>query len=126
MVTLKVDRDSVHAGDDMSSHQISIDIDENMNMEELLNLASKKCVLPTIYGGKATWFAYLESEPKIFLGVLAQQWKSPKFLVNSTTTVEEICTKEPAKLIFRYWCQADPELVFKALINNTELPSRYS
>jgi hypothetical protein len=39
MITLKVDRDSVHAGDDMSSHEISIDVDENINIEELLIFA---------------------------------------------------------------------------------------
>jgi hypothetical protein len=73
-----------------------------------------------------TWFAYLESEQKKYLGVIAQQWKSPKLLVSSTITLSDICSKEKSKLIFRYWCQADPDLVFKSLADNTELPSKYA
>ena len=126
MVTLKVDRDSVHAGDDMSSHEISIDVTEDMSIEELLTFAAQKCVLPKISGGMGTWFAYLESEPKIYLGVFAQQWRNPKFLINSATMLGAIYSKEQTKLIFRYWCQADPDLVFKSLADNTELPSKYS
>ncbi len=60
------------------------------------------------------------------LGVLAQQWDRSKLLVKSTVTLDSIYSKNPAKLIFRYWCQADLDLVFKSLANDTELPSRYS
>lgn len=126
MIKLKVDRDSVHAGDDMSSHEISVDVSEDISIEELLTHAAKKCILPTISGGMGTWFAYLELEPKKYLGVLAQQWENPKLLVSSDVTLGSICSKTSAKLTFRYWCQADPSLVFKSLANNTELPSRYS
>jgi hypothetical protein len=125
MIKLIVDRDSVHAGDDMSSHEITMDVAEDMSIEKLLMSAVQKCVLPMISGGLGTWFSYSESEPKQYLCVLAQQWEKPKFLVNPSTNVRTIFTGESAKLIFRYWCQVDPDLVFKSLLRNTGLPSRY-
>lgn len=124
MLKLEVDRDSVHAGDDISSHAVLISVDENMSIEALLIQASKKCVLPKIAGGKATWFAYSDTEPEQYLGVIAQQWKSPRVL--SSATVGSIFTTQSAKLIFRYWCQSDPDLVFDALANSKELPGRFS
>ena len=126
MITLEVDRDRVHAGDDVSSHSVSISIDKNMSVEALLVKASKQCALPDISGGKATWFAYSDTEPKIYLGVLAQQWTEPKVLCSASATVGSTFTTQTAKLVFRYWCQSDPEQVFVALANNKELPSRYS
>lgn len=102
----------------MSSHEISIGVTKGMSIEELLIFAVQKCVLPDISGGMGTWFTYVESELKKYLGVLAQQWKNTKLLVNSATTVGVIYSKEQTKLIFRYWCQAGPDLVFKSLANN--------
>lgn len=124
VLKLEVDRDSVHAGDDISSHAISISVHEDMSIEDLLVKASKKCTLPTISGGKATWFAYSDAEPKQYLGVIAQQWQSPKVL--SSGTVGSIFTEQSAKLVFRYWCQADPDQVFFALANNKELPGMFA
>ena len=125
MIVLKVDRDSVHAGDDISSHEISMNISGDITIEELVKSAIKQCFLPSISGGNATWLVYSDSEPKQYIGVLAQQWKKPKLLINSTTTASSIFTTQPAKLVFRYWCQSDPNSVFKALLSNTELPSKY-
>ena len=126
MLIIEVDRDSVHAGDDISSHAVSISIDEELGIEELLIKASSKCTLPKISGGKATWFAYYDSEPKQYLGVLAQQWLKPKLVISSTSTVSSVFTSTPGKLIFRYWCQSDPEAVLDALINDKKLPSMYT
>ena len=116
MLKLEVDRDSVHAGDDISSHAVSISVHEDISIEDLLIKASHKCTLPTISGGKATWLAYLDAEPKQYLGVIAQQWKSPRVL--SSVTVGSIFPAQGAKLVFRYLCQSDPNQVFEALANN--------
>ncbi|WP_252106571.1 MULTISPECIES: hypothetical protein [unclassified Halomonas] len=124
MLKLEVDRYSVHAGDDISPHAVSIYVHEDMSIEDLLVKASKKCALPKISGGKATWFAYSDAEPKQYLGVIAQQWKSPKVL--SSSTVGSTFPIQAAKLVFRYWCQSDPDQVFDALANNKELPGRFA
>ena len=127
MLTLEIDRDSVHPGDDCDPHLTTITVDESTTIEKLLAQATAKCTLPQIYGGKATWFAYIDTEPKYYLGVLAQQWKSPKLLTKPSDTVGTIFTNSNAtKVRFRYWCQADPNEVYLALSNNSELPSRNS
>ncbi|MCV2402876.1 hypothetical protein OFY17_08290 [Marinomonas sp. C2222] len=124
MLKLEIERDSVHAGDDYSSHAVLISVHEDMSVEELLVKASNECVLPKISGGKATWFAYLDTEPKQYLGVIAQQWESPKVIFSGT--VSSALRMPLAKLIFRYWCQSDPDQVFNALVNSKELPRRFS
>ena len=73
MTTFKVDHDSVHAGDDMSLHEVTIEVNGSMSIEELLVTASKECLLPAISGGKTTWLVYVSSNPNQYLGVLAQQ-----------------------------------------------------
>lgn len=125
VLTLEVDRDSVHAGDDMSSHVVAITVKDSMSIYQLLIEASEVCTLPKISGGKATWFAYTDSEPKQYLGVVAQQWQAPKLLVHTSETVGSIFGKGSSKLIFRYWCQSDPDKIYEALASNNELPSRF-
>ncbi len=126
VLTLELDRDSVHPGDDCDPHLTSITVDESITIETLLAMATAKCTLPKIYGGNATWFAYIDAEPKYYLGVIAQQWKSPKLLTKPSETVGTVFSKANAtKVIFRYWCQSDPNEVYLALSSNSELPSRY-
>ena len=126
MPEIKINRDSVHAGDDMESHLVSITVDESTIIQDLLSQALTKCSLPSIYGGKATWFVYADTEPRRYLAVVAQQWSNPKFLVQKTDSVVSVFTSFPESIIFRYWCQSDPDEVYDALANNKELPSRYT
>jgi len=126
LITLLIDRDSVHPGDDCEPHHVSITVDESMAIEKLLVEARTECTLPIIHGGKATWFACANTEPERYLAVIAQQWKSPKLLTKPSETVGSIFSNSHAsKVTFRYWCQSDPNEVYLALSTNSELPSRY-
>lgn len=125
-IRLKVDRDSVCAGDDCVSHEVSIVVAPESTFIEVLKAAQKACPLVGISGGKATWLIDTEGYDKGCVGVIAQQWTEPKLLISSNTAAVNIWGSAEGSLNFRYWCQASPDAVFEAIKTGSELPSRYS
>ncbi|MCC3861997.1 hypothetical protein [Pseudemcibacter aquimaris] len=125
MIMIEIDRDSVHPADDMDDHGVSVELSGNSDVSELLQIAQDACPLPKISGGKATWIIYAGDNDLHCLGVLAQQWSVPHFLISANEKINTIFTDQPAKLMFRYWCQSNPDDVLKALKNKTDLPSKY-
>jgi len=125
-IAVLVDRDSVHPGDDYSSHEVEIEISESMRTSELLQLAKETCPLANISGGKATWFAYAGYWiNRKNIAVLPQQWTSPKFLLDESLLASELFEGVEKIITFRYWCQIDPDVIYKALETNSELPDKY-
>ena len=146
---ITADRDSVCAGDDIESHDRPFTAPLYAPVPELIRLATNACGLPSISGDKATWIVKAGGSDGKPIAVVAQQWEEPRLLVPGTTTVQSIfgehkltlflkylrraCgigTKNGAQqhkltLFFRYWGQANPDLVFNALISNSPLPSPY-
>ena len=142
-------RDSVCAGDDIESHDRPFTAPPHASVPELICLATHACRLPSISGDKATWIVEAGGYGGKPIAVIAQQWEEPRLLVPDTTTVQSIfgehkltlflkylrhaCgigTKDGAHehkltLFFRYWCQANPDTVFNALMSNSPLPSPY-
>jgi hypothetical protein len=59
------------------------------------------------------------------IGVLAQQWPAPRWLLDSRTTVQGHFGARALSLYFRYWCQASPEAVYSALLLGEPLPPKY-
>lgn len=124
-IKIVVDRDSVAMGDDVFSHQVEIVIPVTCSIKELIDVAREKCPLASIRGGKATWFVYAGIVPGVNIAVLAQQWESPKFLIDQTMEVKELFVGIEKAVTFRYWCQASPNAVYDALKSKTELPDKY-
>ncbi|WP_081024894.1 hypothetical protein [Pseudomonas amygdali] len=122
MLVVPIDRDSVHAGDDLEGHAMSITLDPSATLRTLIEVIQNMDYLPRISGGKATWVFYSSGKP---LGVLAQQWPEPKFTVPPESIVEQYLEKIEPRLLFRYWCQADPDQVFSDIKAENELPSRF-
>ena len=120
-----VDRDSVAAGDDTTSHACTIDIETRRSVTDLIAEARRACPLASIAGGRATWLVDMAGPARGCIGVVAQQWDAPKLLVPGCTTIAEYFGSAEASVFFRYWCQADPDAVFEALRGGHELPSRY-
>jgi hypothetical protein len=122
--SLRVWRDSVHPRDDSDApHEIQFSIDPHESLESVTGRLLEAGYLPGIAGGKATWI--LESGTHA-LAVIAQQWPYPCFLVSpSVPAVSCIRDKGGWHLHFRYWCQADPALVFRCLRDGKPLPSKY-
>jgi hypothetical protein len=55
MITISVDRDSVCMGDDMENHQMFIEIDENISLEELFRTVIVKGYIPHVHGNDVVW-----------------------------------------------------------------------
>lgn len=125
-IVLMVDRDSVCAGDDCASHACSFSVPLAASLSELLYQAKKACRLASISGGKATWIVEVGGYDGMPIAVVAQQWDEARALIPSATTVESLFANQQKQLFFKYWCQANPETVFDALVSNSPLPSRYA
>lgn len=122
MLEVAVDRDSVHAGDDLESHAMSITLDQSAKMRTLIEVIQDMDYLPRISGGKATWVVYSSGKP---IGVLAQQWPKSKLTVPPESIVDRYFGNIEPHLLFRYWCQADPDEVFSDIKAGNERPSRF-
>ncbi len=126
LIELKVDRDSVCAGDDCQSHMALLSVSAKTALTEVLNLAQKSCSLAGIAGGNATWLIDTQGYGKGCVGVVAQQWAEPKLITEQNITAGQIWNSSKGTLFFRYWCQSNPNAVFEAIKSGGELPSRYS
>lgn len=115
MLHIRIDRDSVHAGDDTVSHAGNIAIPANTSLASLLEQIRAGNFLPSISGGKATWM--IESSGSQFktIGVLAQQWQDPCMIIDAAENVTQHFAGRQANLFFRYRCQIDPGTVHAEL-----------
>ncbi|WP_130901439.1 hypothetical protein [Pseudomonas sp. Sample_23] len=117
-----IDRDSVHAGDDLGSHATSITLDPSATLSALIEKIQNAGYVPNINGGKATWIICSSDKP---VGVLAQQWSEPELTVPPESIVDQYFGNTEPRLLFRYWCQADPDQVFSHIKAGNEPPSRF-
>ena len=121
-ISVAVDRDSVAAGDDTDSHAATAVVLVASNVMELVATALRVCPLASISGDKATWLIDVDAT---CIGVIAQQWPRPKFVIPEHTGVTDVFAGKNKVLHFRYWCQADPDAVFEAVREGRPLPPRY-
>ncbi len=123
-MTIQIDRDSVHPGDDLVSHATTLNISHSATIADFLKEIRQVHFLPSISGGKATWLIDSEGSESKCIGVLAQQWSEPKLTISASTPITEISSGKPG-FYFRYWCQADPDTVFSCVRSGRELPDKY-
>ena len=122
---VRLDRDSVHAGDDGEPHATFVHAAEDSSIGCLLEQIRKAGWLPSINGGKATWIVKSSADKGRAIGVIAQQWPRAVLLVPSETGLSEHFGLSEPSLFFTYWCQADPDLILAALRDGRPLPSKY-
>jgi hypothetical protein len=108
---IRIDRDSVHAGDDTLSHAENIAVPVDMSLANLLEQIHKRHFLPSISGGKATWMIESSGHQTKTIGVLAQEWQDPCLMIDSSIDVGRHFAGQQPNLFFRYRCQIDPEVV---------------
>lgn len=125
MLSLQIDRDSVHPGDDAESHAQTLEVDPGLTVAALLGRLRTAGYLPSIRGGRATWILESSAEPAMPIAVCAQQWPEPRLLTLPSDTLGGLLRGRQPALRLRYWCQADPDLVFSRLAAGRELPPRY-
>lgn len=119
------DRDSVAAGDDVSPHQATFEIDSRATIADLLAEARRACPLASIIGGRATWLVDTMGRGRGCVGVVAQQWAAPRLLIPERTAIAALYGDAEVTVYFRYRGQADPAGVFEALRSGREPPSRH-
>ncbi|MCV4289685.1 hypothetical protein OH708_17340 [Pseudomonas capsici] len=122
MLAIAIDRDSVHAGDDLSSHTSSIKLDPTATLRALFEAIQTMYYLPGISGGEATWIICTSGKQ---IGVFAQQWPTPKLVVPIESLVKQVFGDSEPSLFFKYWCQTDPHVVFSRIEAGEILSSRY-
>jgi len=125
-IAASADRDSVSAGDDCEAHDATFETSPEATLKEFVAQALRAAPLASISGGEATWLLDTDGAGKACIGVIAQQWPAPRFLVDSTRTVHQHFGARAPQIYFRYWCQASPEAVYSALLLGEPLPPKYS
>lgn len=112
------------AGDDLDPpHEARFSIEAKDTLAEIISAIVGARYLASIVGGRATWIVEAAGET---LAVVAQQWESPKFLVDPTGPVDTDDLSEGSTgLYFRHRGQADPRAVFESLRTGRPLPDRH-
>lgn len=123
-ITIHLNRDSVHPGDDLESHVANVEVDSEQDLGLLL-IQLVRDYLPSIAGGEATWIVSSSGNCPSPLGVVAQQWKNPRLRVPTEALVGQVLGTARPSITFEYWCQKDPTLVFNAISSGKEPPSRW-
>lgn len=118
-------RDSVAAGDDLDApHEMKLPIQQGESIQNIVTRIVATNYLASISGGKATWIAEADSRP---LAVVAQQWSQPRFLIGSAEELTSMVDgSSRCHLYFKYWRQAEPNLVFECLRDGKPLPNKYA
>jgi hypothetical protein len=124
-ISVKINRDSVHPGDDLDSHATTINIPAQSTVINLLDGIRKSNFLPSIAGGEATWIIDCSGAPNGNLGVLAQQWNTPRLTVPEETSVAQLSFDCTINLYFQYWCQSDPDVVYSCVRSGKEPPNKF-
>ncbi|MFZ6731044.1 hypothetical protein ACO0LG_03885 [Undibacterium sp. Ji42W] len=115
MLLIRIDRDSVHAGDDTVSHAENIAVPANTSLAALLEKIRMAKFLPSISGDKATWVIESSGSQIRAIGVLAQQWQEPRVTIDASVGVAQHFAGQQPNLFFRYCCQIDPDTVYTQL-----------
>jgi len=107
---VKLTRDSVAAGDDVESHDVSFEIDHRRKLSLFLAEIGRRSYLPRIYGGAATWVVRTGrgGQP---VAVIAAQWIAPAMLVSLGAELSDFGDTYH----FEYLAQEDPQAVLNHL-----------
>jgi hypothetical protein len=109
---VRVNRDSVCAGDDIDAHDLVLDLPDAETLEALVASVLRAYELPQIQGGKATWC--LTSRRPI--AIVAQQWSSPRMVPWQTRPVSDCkILDDVVRLHLTYLAQTDPDVVYEVL-----------
>lgn len=112
---VRIDRDSVHAGDDGSSHALGVMVGNGTSLAGLVEQILGMGFLPSINGGQATWVIESTGQTSGPVGVFAQQWTTAVFTIRSSILVSEHFADRAGELYFRYRCQENPDQVLAQL-----------
>jgi hypothetical protein len=101
-ITINLNRDSVHQGNDIVSHAKQINVAESATVKNLIEEIRQFNYLPQIIGGNATWIIDCLDIPNGVIGVYAQQWSEPKLAIEGGSLVSQLVKDGKVNLHFRY------------------------
>lgn len=107
-VVVTVDRDSVAMGDDVESHERTLELAETATLQEVLALAGPDA---SVSGG-ACWVLYHENRP---LGLWAQGTSELRLVDPAAPRIDDHAVDGRLDLDFWYATQADPDLMFEVI-----------
>lgn len=112
-IVIKVQRDSVCAGDDINApHEKIFKVEENWKVVDLLNYILSENYLVKIQGQDATW-SVAGPHP---IAVISKQWDKPRMIISSDATFEGDFFNLPIRYFkFSYHLTLDPNVVYKVL-----------
>ena len=109
---VRINRDSVHAGDDVEPHDEILHIADVETLDALVTSVLTAYALPLIAGGRATWC--LTSRRPI--AVIAQQWSAPRLLSREARPIADCAIVDGiVRLHFTYLAQIDPEVALEVV-----------
>ena len=95
---LRVERDSVCAGDDGDApHAATFGFDRGDSLARVVAAVVAAKYLPGVAGGEATWTVRAAGRA---LAVVAQQWDAPAMLVNPAARLIDCVRSDHASLFF--------------------------
>jgi hypothetical protein len=124
LAKIHLDRDSVHACDDLDSHATTVEADLKSDVGTLLKIL-KSTYLPEISGGLATWIVSCSGIGPTPLGVMAQQWQEPRLRVPAETSLGDLLGCGRLSITFEYWSQQDPAIVFERISAGMAPPPKW-
>jgi hypothetical protein len=108
---VRVDRDSVSAGDDTDSHAAVVTIEDAATLETAIRAVVSAYRLPSIAGGQATWCVSCD----VPVAVVSQQSPEPRMLPWVQFVTRCNPPREGLTVYFSYLAQVDPDVVFDVL-----------
>jgi hypothetical protein len=110
---VRLDRDSVSAGDDVEAHDREVVVDERKPLRLFLRDVTREKFLPLIQGGRATWIVRTARTGPA-LAVLAQRydrWNGADLFTEPSIEMQAV----GASVYFEYRTQEEPSEVLEQL-----------
>ena len=109
---IRLDRDSVAAGDDVEGHDVDWEADARRPLERFVHDLVKGGYLPGIQGGRSTWVARgtRRGEPFAVLAIRFGRLDSMRLVGRAALDLGQV----GESLYFDYRAQEDPDAVFAA------------
>ena len=109
---VRIDRDSVCAGDDIEEHEELRRYEPQMKFGYVIQSILNSGFLPIFEGSSVAWVVVVDSKA---IGVVCGQWSTPKLIINLDTPVHEACGAQPSTIHFQYHSGANADALFNGL-----------
>lgn len=109
---LKINRDSVCAGDDIDDHDELRRYEPQMKFAFVIQSILNSGFLPIYEGSEAPWLISVDDKP---VGVACGNWPKPRFTIDPDSPLQAICGTELSTVHFHYRCQEGAEALFASI-----------